>query len=77
MSDDELIETVYTILLRLWMRGGLDAYTGSRLQKWLKEYEARPTKRAADGACTCAKVRFYPDENVFAEDCPIHGTPRR
>jgi len=25
-------------------------------------------------ACTCAKVRFYPDENVFDEACPIHGT---
>jgi hypothetical protein len=47
------------------------------LTKALEEYEAFQQSFAADGACTCAKVRFYPDENVFDEACPIHGTPRR
>jgi len=44
------------------------------LAKALAECEAAQLKRAADGTCTCAKVRFYPDENVTAEDCPVHST---
>ncbi len=39
-------------------------------------YVCNPTTGAVDGACTCAKVRFYPDENVTAEDCPVHNPPR-
>jgi len=39
-------------------------------------FVCNPTTGAVDGACTCAKVRFYPDENVTAEDCPVHNPHR-
>jgi hypothetical protein len=39
-------------------------------------FVCNPTTGAVDGACTCAKVRFYPDENVVAEDCPVHNPHR-
>jgi hypothetical protein len=57
----------------------IDAYQSVRMTLFgeLLPLEGGITMRAADLACTCAKVRFYPDENVFAEDCPIHGTPSR
>lgn len=44
------------------------------LTQALEEYEAFQHMLAGGLACTCAKVRFYPDENVFDEACPIHGT---
>ena len=54
VSDEELIDLAHTILLRLAMRGGHDAYTGALLHKWLKAHESRPTKRAPDACPYCA-----------------------
>jgi len=55
MSDEELIDLAHTILLRMAMRGGHDAYTGALLNKWLKAHESRPTRRAVDGVVLLAQ----------------------
>ena len=53
----------------VWVKNGDDAIC----VLWEDVIVAQHTL-AGGLACTCAKVRFYPDENVFDEACPIHGT---
>ena len=77
MSDEELIDLAHTILLRMAMRGGHDAYTGALLTKWLKAHEGRRTPRALDVARPRCKVCGTTDHHTDVVGNVIPNPPQR